>query len=545
MKKRYWLAAVVVFSVLNWVPIPSVGQGNPTCPTRPTADSTNACASTAFVHNVVSAISSPVTSVFGRTGAVVAIAADYAAFYLPLPGYRTSIIYLADSPYNVVGNGTTDNTTGIQAAFTACNTFPASTGSTGCILQFPCGTVKYTAGITSTVGVTMRGCGDGMVQQGVAGTPSTGGTTLKQTCTACNHFTFTTPDAVTIQDLGFEGPFTGVGPFVNTSTAGSIIFVRPEVAPTALPQRGLFINNITTKGGYIALTCQLCGNFSIANNRFYAPKLHGISLTNAALADGGDDTIIANTLGNFPGWADPVGDGILLNTHGGIRIISNKVIAFSNLIHVISSQVGAVIPRTGTLIIDSNSFEEAQANHIRIEQGADATSSYGNIIITSNEFSNSVGYSPGTFQASIAVIAGGMVDYIDFVNIANNLFINGTTFAGAVCVFLASGNHVMMNNNFCTMQNSAGAIGVAVVTDAQNISILENDIIGTLGGQYIFAVATKITHTIGGGIAFAVLPPNSAAGSQIYVNNSAAGGACNGAGAGAMGFFQGGAWHCP
>lgn len=49
---------------------------NPTCPTRPVNDNSNACASTAYVANQITS-QAPVQSVFGRTGAVVAVANDY------------------------------------------------------------------------------------------------------------------------------------------------------------------------------------------------------------------------------------------------------------------------------------------------------------------------------------------------------------------------------------------------------------------------------------------------------------------------------------
>lgn len=490
-----------------------------------------------------------VTSVFGRIGDVVAQAADYAAYYLKLPGYTTSVIYLADAPYNVVGDGNTssaaNNNAGIQAAINACATFPAASSAKGCILHFPCGIVDVSTGFTSTFGLTIQACGAGFVQQGGAVSPDIGGTMIRQSCTTCDWFLFTTADPITIRDIGFEGPYTGS--FTNTATVGAIISVRPEVSPVSLPQRGLYINNITTKGGFNAIVCQLCGNFSITNNRIYAPKQHGISLTNAALTDSGDDSIIGNTIGNFPGWTASVGDGILLNTHGGTRIISNKILGFANLIHVVTTQAGATGARTGTLIINSNSLEEAQTQHIRVEQGVDTTSSYGNIIITSNEFSNGVF---ATFQASVAIVAGtpiGAGRYVDFVMIADNLLINSTAFVNALCFFIADGNYVTITNNFCSMQNSTNAFGIGVVTNALHVAVLENTLIGVPGGQYLFSApaTAKLTHTVDGGIPFAALPPNSAAGSQVFVSDSAAGGACNGAGAGAMGFFQGGAWRCP
>lgn len=65
------LSAVLLWLVLA---APALAQGNPTCPTRPVGDHTNACASTAFVQAIGNGA---VKSVFGRTGVVSAVSGDY------------------------------------------------------------------------------------------------------------------------------------------------------------------------------------------------------------------------------------------------------------------------------------------------------------------------------------------------------------------------------------------------------------------------------------------------------------------------------------
>lgn len=70
--------------------------GIPTAPTAAPGTNTTQLATTAFVQAALPSV--PVSSVFGRTGAVVAQAGDYAAFYLQLSGGTLTGILTAPSP---------------------------------------------------------------------------------------------------------------------------------------------------------------------------------------------------------------------------------------------------------------------------------------------------------------------------------------------------------------------------------------------------------------------------------------------------------------
>jgi hypothetical protein len=67
------------------------GQGNPTCPTRPVGDSSNACASTAFVQNVSGSFLSPT----GVTPGTYGNAANVGQFIVGADGRLTSAVNVA------------------------------------------------------------------------------------------------------------------------------------------------------------------------------------------------------------------------------------------------------------------------------------------------------------------------------------------------------------------------------------------------------------------------------------------------------------------
>lgn len=202
MRKVYYSAALVLFLILNYSQLPISAQGNPTCPTRPTGDSSNACASTAFVHNFGNTL---VTSVFGRTGAVVAALGDYTAALITYLAPGTGGVTITQgkvndqfayaSMYNIKCDGSTDDTTAlIQGIATAT--------SLGKTLVLPAGTCNFS--ILGTIPANAHIIGQGPGQ-----------TTLTTSSTTGTLFTLAN-DNFTIENLRILG---GV-----TRTAGSVAF---------------------------------------------------------------------------------------------------------------------------------------------------------------------------------------------------------------------------------------------------------------------------------------------------------------------------------
>ena len=201
MKK---LLALAFFALIGCVNLPSdAAAQNVTCTTRPNADSSNACASTAFVHNVagggaggITANTTPTTGftanqfvfsdgtkaqagtfglTFGLSGSTLNIANNVA-----LPGSPTTttqsgsdnstkiattaqvqaaIAAAASYQVNVVtygaSTGATDNTSAFQAAADAVS---ASGTKGGCVFV-PQGTWNLAGTVTLNTGVGICGAG--------------------------------------------------------------------------------------------------------------------------------------------------------------------------------------------------------------------------------------------------------------------------------------------------------------------------------------------------------------------------------------------------
>jgi hypothetical protein len=494
---------------------------NTQCATRAPGDNTNACASTAFVTQaIINNITGPGSAVVGQ----IATWANTAATQLAAKfGYTKSILYAAD--YGVIADGTTNNNTTLQAAIDACNTFPA-TGK-GCILQLSCGNIKVSTTFTINYGMIIQGCGPGRTALAY----DIGGTVITQSCTTCNTFLATTLDAVVFRDFGLDGPLT--------STAGSWIYVRPEAVPVAGPNQHSSIVNVRTRGGWTVFTCELCGNYYLANNLFAEFNGHGVDLFDSPfLTDIGDATIIGNTIAG-----SPTSQNCILIRPAGLKITSNKLIQCNYGIHILAQSLNPTGTSGGTEI-ESNNIELMGTSHILIEQGTPGIS-YGLVIISNNHMQAG----STVFQGAIVINAGTAAPFLNYVVITGNLINIGQAGAlvPAVCMAIRDGNYVLVTSNFCNSNNAVLYNGISVSARATSVSLLDNIVANTVGGvfQYEILVPTLLRDLYG--IAFANLPANLTNGSQVFVTNAdPASAPCTtgGASTGSTAFRQNGAWKC-
>ena len=109
---------------------------------------------------------------------------------------RTDQLAYNVKDHGVVGDGTTNDTTAIQAIIDACS----SAG--GGAVFFPEGTYKITTALTARSNVALIGAGDGA-------------TIINQTSTTANALTGSDLQRVTIRDLCLSGPGSGSGIGVN------------------------------------------------------------------------------------------------------------------------------------------------------------------------------------------------------------------------------------------------------------------------------------------------------------------------------------------
>lgn len=437
--------------------------------------------------------------------------------------FTTNTIYAVNYGVDPTASRSTNNTA-LQNAINACVNFPVA-GSSSCRLALPCGQIQVSTGFTISFGITIEGCGPGRNPSSGPNATDNGGTVIDQSCRSCNTFLATTGDAVIFQDFGLNGPLPNDA---SPPTAGSWIYIRPEVTPTTSPNQNSKIMNLKIRGGWTGITCELCGNYLFMGNFIAEFGGVGLSLFNSVtLADAGDSTIFANTIaGNFASS----GSCIYLHTHAP-RIQGNKLISCENGVYLETAQ-----GLTGTLLIQGNSIEAMHTNHVRI---ANNGANYGNILIQNNQMQDNS--STSSFQGSIAIVQGG--GYINYCLIQGNQIIGGGI--GAVSgIAVNDCNYVDVAHNEIAIGTPA-SVGIEVGGNATNVYLKDNIVVGA-STLYEINVLAQIRDTSGMDYNSRPNPAHVRDGSQIFFTGVVAvGGACaGGGGVNAMGFLSSGTWRC-
>ena len=280
--------------------------------------------------------------------------------------------------FGAVGNGTTDDTSAIQAAI---NSISAAQG--GYQIYFPPGIYKTTAAlIIGARRIIFRG-------SGVLGSNST---TIKQTSNANAHIIDASGVVDTFSIFGLElygaGSGTGTGSGI---VLGTVYDSRIEGCWfTAIPNASLLCQSISgvhiTNNGfenanygiYMPNTATNNSNNVISNNRFYSNATAGIEID----TPGANANLITSNLFDQNLYA------IRLNTSSteirGTHIGDNLFRA--NTIDVLTAGTGSRATHTGVtdLSIASNHSEQAQNQSILINT-ADGVSILSNTLIDGNQ----------------------------------------------------------------------------------------------------------------------------------------------------------------
>jgi hypothetical protein len=292
--------------------------------------------------------------------------------------------------YGAIGDGTTDDTTAIQAALAA---IPAAGG----VLYFPAGRYKY-AGATLTLDrlITVEGDGGNVqfVQLGPPVTATNGGlaiTTIDFNSATGTLFTVTA-HGCTFKNLGLRNTSS------TTPSAGA------GIAVTAGGDRTLF-ENMTVDGFYINIDVQ-AGSAPVWENCFIvAPVLYGIKLRNILVPDGGDD-FVSNCYFLAGGTSRTPTAAIRVESGGGLKVVNTKI-------NTCPSPATPWVNGIDLAVVDGISTSDLLVSNCSIEfysgtgiKGAIGTSQWANILITGNQFNPSVSSSQPAVGLSAASSGG-------------------------------------------------------------------------------------------------------------------------------------------
>lgn len=313
--------------------------------------------------------------------------------------------------YGATGDGTTDDTSGIDAAIAAINT------AGGGVLFFPPGTYKVTAALTTlTVGCTVVGCGQG-VWGWVEGLDDAVSTITSTSATA-KLFTSSA------QSFRMEGLA-----LVNTATATAGSAVHGH--GTADYHMQMVIRDCLFKGWYDSIDSQVTGSTVIESVNIYEPVRYGIRIRNTEETDSGALHLSMCYIG---GNAVKTGSGVRIESSGGHKIVG---LTTGGMVRGIDLSAAA---DTSILLISASSFENYTGTGIYLHANSFA---YTLVSIQGCQFGQ---YGNGSGNA---IYMNG----IDDVTIAGGLFRANTGTPTAISLNNGTRGYIgpMVGNGFSTL----------------------------------------------------------------------------------------------
>lgn len=442
---------------------------NPTCPTRPSGDNSNACASTAFVHTAVTTI--PASSVIytppGTGGTSITQQA-----------YDQRVLWAAD--YGAVCDGTTDDSTAFQNLINEAQTL-------GIPARFV-GTCKINTGLSIIGSLDFSGFGRGLSVL----RPAVGITTI----------TINTllPISLSNFDIGYSG--------ANSSNKG--IVVTGGTANTGSRFTNLFISLPSNGIEFDAADSFVVDKIIV--NQF---SNVGIAVANTT-PDSGDSVITNSTLIGAPAAST----GVFYQSSGGLRFENNKVNG-TNLGSGFQLDLASGAS-TGDLLIVGNSFEGiSNAGYGITMQRQSTTGGFQKVIISSNE----LGVDP---LKCVYIPTDGTAAWITDITIIGNSC--GTTnSASAIAFDIDSALGVMISGNALVSANASTKL-IALGSLVTSCAIGVNAERGTFAASTGIAAATcnlsleGLRSGASGGVPYFGAAGILAASSVLSANNPVIGG---------------------
>jgi hypothetical protein len=303
--------------------------------------------------------------------------------------------FLSVKDFGAVGNGTTDDTAAIQAAFDAAEDR---------VLLFPKGT--YLCGAV-TISKQVRAVGEGA-----------DATYIKASGAAINLWSVTTTTRVDVQNMTFS-------PFNDSVTQTGGAYLKYD--PTSGYNFGSRIQNCIFVRPYRGVQFVDAAGWSIEDCYFVVYE-YGVEVQNIATPDAGDSTIRASIFDA----GGTTGTAILQKSSGGLRIINNKLL---NGAYGYIGSFDTNPSMTSILLVQSNSIENQDVAAITFNSSNNTT--FGQVLIEGNQFSvkNSA--------EGIRIEDPGY-DFLDSINLSDNLFNLGSNSTG---LYLDRGSRIVILPN--------------------------------------------------------------------------------------------------